>query len=141
MIVSWNWLKNYVPLNMDRSELEHRLAMSGLNHEGTEGIGDDWANVVQFREDSKKRRLTRSITTFRRVGKHYRRAFEEQNLGLPVESALGKLTERMPLLDVQFFVAAGVMNQPPFFSADTVRAGFGQVGNGSMRPVRLRVLQ
>jgi phenylalanyl-tRNA synthetase beta chain len=43
MIVSWNWLKDYVPLKMDVAELEHRLAMSGLNHESTETVGDDLA--------------------------------------------------------------------------------------------------
>jgi phenylalanyl-tRNA synthetase beta chain len=42
MIVSWNWLAQYVPLAMDRAELEHRLAMAGLNHESTERHGDDW---------------------------------------------------------------------------------------------------
>ncbi len=43
MIVSWNWLKDYVKLDMQPAELEHRLAMSGLNHEATEAIGDDLA--------------------------------------------------------------------------------------------------
>lgn len=41
----------------------------------------------------------------------FRRAFEEQNLGLPVENALGKLATRMPLLDVRFFVAAVVLQK------------------------------
>ena len=41
MKVSWNWLKDYVALDMDVAELENRLAMSGLNHESTETIGDD----------------------------------------------------------------------------------------------------
>lgn len=43
MLVSWNWLKQYVALDMDREELENRLAMSGLNHEGTESVFDDLA--------------------------------------------------------------------------------------------------
>ena len=43
MLVSWNWLKQYVALDMDREELENRLAMSGLNHEGTETVLDDFA--------------------------------------------------------------------------------------------------
>jgi len=43
MIVSWNWLKEYVPLNMSLAELEQQLMMSGLNHEGTEEVGDDVA--------------------------------------------------------------------------------------------------
>lgn len=43
MIVSWNWLKDYVPLDMPREELERRLMVSGLNHEGTDSFADDWA--------------------------------------------------------------------------------------------------
>jgi len=43
MIVSWNWLKQYVPLSMPLGELEERLMMSGLNHEGTEEVGGDLA--------------------------------------------------------------------------------------------------
>ena len=43
MLVSRNWLKQYVALDMDREELENRLAMSGLNHEGTETVFDDLA--------------------------------------------------------------------------------------------------
>jgi phenylalanyl-tRNA synthetase beta chain len=43
MLVSWNWLKQYVPLDMTQAELEHRLSMSGLNHEGTRGVADDLA--------------------------------------------------------------------------------------------------
>ena len=35
----------------------------------------------------------------------FRRTFDEQNLGLPLEVALEKLSERMPLLDVHFFVS------------------------------------
>ncbi len=43
MIVSWNWLQDYVSLDMDVAELEHRLAMAGLNHESTQRMGDDLA--------------------------------------------------------------------------------------------------
>ncbi len=45
------------------------------------------------------------------LASEFRQAFEEQNLGLPIETALGKLTTRMPLLDVQFFVAAVVLQK------------------------------
>lgn len=41
----------------------------------------------------------------------FRRTFEEQNLGLPIDTALDKLARRMPLLDVQFFVAAVVLQK------------------------------
>ena len=43
MIVSWNWLKQYVPLDMPSEELERRLMMAGLNHEGTEDVAGDLA--------------------------------------------------------------------------------------------------
>ena len=43
MIVSWNWLKQYVPLTMSPREIEERLMMAGLNHEETHEVGDDLA--------------------------------------------------------------------------------------------------
>ena len=43
MIVSWNWLKEYVDLNMTHDDLVDRLTMSGLNHEGTEAVDNDQA--------------------------------------------------------------------------------------------------
>ncbi len=45
-------------------------------------IGDDWAVMVEIEEDTAQRRLTRHITTFRRVGKLYRRAEEVHRLQL-----------------------------------------------------------
>lgn len=43
MIVSWNWLKQYVPLDMPLEELQQRLTMAGLNHEQTRELGGDLA--------------------------------------------------------------------------------------------------
>lgn len=43
MLVSWNWLKDYVALDMSPAEVSHRLMMAGLNHESTESHGDDFA--------------------------------------------------------------------------------------------------
>lgn len=43
MIVSWQWLKKYVALEMPLAELEDRLTMAGLNHEGTLAIDSDFA--------------------------------------------------------------------------------------------------
>lgn len=43
MIVSWNWLTDYVDLDMTVEELSERLALSGLNHESTEEVGGDLA--------------------------------------------------------------------------------------------------
>lgn len=43
MIVSWDWLSQYVDLKMSHDELVDRLTMSGLNHEGTEEVAGDKA--------------------------------------------------------------------------------------------------
>ena len=43
MIVSWNWLKDLLHLELSHEEVALRLAMAGLNHEGTEAVGDDFA--------------------------------------------------------------------------------------------------
>ncbi len=41
MLVSWNWLKQYVPLDMSVETLTDRLTMSGLNLEAVTSVGDD----------------------------------------------------------------------------------------------------
>lgn len=43
MIVSWNWLKEYVKLDMSVEELTDRLTMSGLNLEDVHTLDDDVA--------------------------------------------------------------------------------------------------
>lgn len=43
MIVSWNWLKQYVSLDVPVEEFERRLMLAGLNHEETKPVGDDLA--------------------------------------------------------------------------------------------------
>jgi tight adherence protein B len=40
-----------------------------------------------------------------------RRAFEEQNLGQPIEIVLRKLSQRVPSMDVQFFVSAVLLQK------------------------------
>ena len=40
------------------------------------------------------------------VGQEFRKSFDEQNFGLPLKDALNNLAERVPLLDVRFFVTA-----------------------------------
>ena len=43
MIVSWNWLTDYLRLDMSVETLTDRLALSGLNLEGIEDVGGDIA--------------------------------------------------------------------------------------------------
>jgi tight adherence protein B len=40
------------------------------------------------------------------VGPELKKAFEQQNFGLPLREALGQLADRVPILDVKFFVTA-----------------------------------
>jgi tight adherence protein B len=45
------------------------------------------------------------------TGIEIRQVFNEQNLGAPIETALRNLAERVPLLDVRFFVSAVLMQR------------------------------
>jgi tight adherence protein B len=40
------------------------------------------------------------------VGIEFKKSFEQQNYGLPLKEALNQLSDRMPLMDVRFFVTA-----------------------------------
>ncbi len=41
----------------------------------------------------------------------FRRAFDEQNLGMPLDVALQKMAQRVPLIDVSFFVSAVLLQK------------------------------
>ncbi len=43
MIVSWNWLKEYLKLDISPAHVSERLMMAGLNHESTQAVGSDIA--------------------------------------------------------------------------------------------------
>lgn len=45
------------------------------------------------------------------MASEFRRTFDEQNLGLPIDIALEKLSARIPLLDIQFFVSAVLLQK------------------------------
>jgi tight adherence protein B len=45
------------------------------------------------------------------ISSEFRRTFEEHNLGLPIEVALEKLGQRVPSLDVHFFVSAVLLQK------------------------------
>src|SRR5688572_19658315 len=42
MLVSWNWLNEYLPLKISVEQVVERLMMAGLNHEGTTKADADW---------------------------------------------------------------------------------------------------
>jgi tight adherence protein B len=45
------------------------------------------------------------------LGNEFRKVFNEHNLGLPIETALANLAERVPLIDVKFFVSAVLLQR------------------------------
>lgn len=45
------------------------------------------------------------------LGNEFRKVFNEHNLGLPIETALRNLTDRIPLLDVRFFTSAVLLQR------------------------------
>jgi tight adherence protein B len=45
------------------------------------------------------------------IGKEFGRVFEEQNLGIPLEESLNEMAERIPNLDLKFFVTAVILQR------------------------------
>jgi len=45
------------------------------------------------------------------LGPEFRKLYDEQNLGAPLETALRKLAQRVPLIDVRFFVSAVLLQR------------------------------
>jgi tight adherence protein B len=45
------------------------------------------------------------------IGKEFGRVFEEQNLGVPLDESLNEMTERIPNLDLKFFVTAIILQR------------------------------
>jgi tight adherence protein B len=45
------------------------------------------------------------------IGPEFHRAFEQQNLGIPLEDAIQEMTERIPNLDLRFFATAVILQR------------------------------
>ncbi len=45
------------------------------------------------------------------IGKEFNRIFEEQNLGIPMEESLNSLSQRIPNLDLKFFITAVLLQR------------------------------
>jgi len=45
------------------------------------------------------------------IAKEFGQVFEEQNLGIPLDDCLNSLTERVPNLDLKFFVTAVILQR------------------------------
>ena len=85
MLVSWNWLQEYVTLAMPLEELEERLSMSGLNHEGTQRVGDDLA--IDLEVTSNRPDCLGHLGVAREIAVLWDRALKLPNLRTPVGHA------------------------------------------------------
>ena len=76
---------------------------AGLANRQVHRTGADWAVLVDSVEDREQMTLTRSIHTFRQIGEHYRRGFEQHILRLmpraEVASMLKEIGFQVKLLD------------------------------------------
>ena len=66
MLVSWDWLKEYVNLPLTPDQLAQRLSMSGLNHEGTTQVDGD--TVVDLEVTSNRPDCLGHIGVAREIG-------------------------------------------------------------------------
>ncbi len=89
MIVSWNWLTQYVRLDMPVEHLADRLATTGLNHESTEDVAGDLA--IDLEVTSNRPDCLCHIGVAREIGVLYDRGLclpepRPATSGAPVES-------------------------------------------------------
>ena len=78
------------------------------------------------------------------VASEFRAAFEEQNFGLPLRDALLNLTERVPIVDVRFFVTALLVQKETGGNLAEILDGLARVVRDRFRiyrEVRVRTAQ
>jgi phenylalanyl-tRNA synthetase beta chain len=114
MIVSWNWLSQYVTLDMPVDELTHRLMMAGFNHEGTEDVEGDLA--IDLEVTSNRADCLCHLGVAREVGTLFQRVFSEPDArpkesGAPVETLTSVQVDKPELCP--FFTARVVSGVSP----------------------------
>jgi tight adherence protein B len=64
------------------------------------------------------------------LGLEFRTLFNEQNLGAPLDRALYNLADRVPLLDVRFFVSAVILQKQTGGNLGEILTRLGQIIRG-----------
>jgi phenylalanyl-tRNA synthetase beta chain len=100
MIVSWNWLTDYLRLDMPVEALTERLALTGLNHESTEEVGGDLA--IDLEVTSNRPDCLGHLGVAREIGVLFDRPLTSpdprpRTSGAPVESLTGVTVEESGL--------------------------------------------
>jgi phenylalanyl-tRNA synthetase beta chain len=82
MIVSWKWLGDYVKLPDSTANTVNRLALSGLNHEQTVAVGDDFA--VDLEVTSNRPDCLGHLGVAREIATLFKSEFHIPNVDPPV---------------------------------------------------------
>jgi phenylalanyl-tRNA synthetase beta chain len=135
MIVSWNWLAQYVRLDMPVDELTHRLAMAGLNHESTEEVGGDLA--IDLEVTSNRADCLSHIGVAREVGVLYGRPIDVPDprpavAGEPVErltSVTVEAPDLCPLFTARVVTGARVGEAPWWMQRRLETLGIGRISD------------
>ena len=96
MIVSWNWLKQYVDLDMPVEELTDRLTMAGLNLEGIEDVAGDLG--IDLEVTSNRPDCLGHIGVAREIGVLYDRTFTVPN---PQPPTIAETTASVTSVDIE----------------------------------------
>ncbi len=75
------------------------------------------------------------------IGREFRKTFDEQNYGLPIQDALGNLSQRVPSVDVKIFVTAVIIQRETGGNLAEILAGLAHVVRERfkiLRQVRVR---
>jgi phenylalanyl-tRNA synthetase beta chain len=83
MIVSWNWLTDYLRLDMPVEALTERLALSGLNRESVDDVGGDIA--IDLEVTSNRPDCLGHLGVAREIAVLYERALRIPDPGPPVD--------------------------------------------------------
>jgi phenylalanyl-tRNA synthetase beta chain len=135
MIVSWNWLKDYVPLDVPADQLAHRLSMAGLNHETTTDLGYDLA--IDLEVTSNRPDCLGHIGVAREIAVLWQRPLDVPSISMaetgPPASSLTRVSITCPRLCFRYIarVIRGVRIGPsPDWLVDRLQAiGIAAVNN------------
>lgn len=110
MIISWNWMGDYVRLDMSADALAQRLALSGLNHESTSDVGGDLA--IDLEVTSNRPDCLSHLGVAREVAALYGKAVCEPD---PRPVASGEHVDKYAKVEVEYPEAC------PRFTARVIR--------------------
>jgi phenylalanyl-tRNA synthetase beta chain len=127
MLVSWNWLSQYVDIPVSHAELTDRLSLSGLNHESSEVTQDDV--LIDLEVTSNRGDCLSHLGVAREIGAIYQRMVRRPSAewtptGPDIES-LTAVENQMPAACTRYTarVVRGIRVGPsPDWLADRLRA-------------------